>query len=117
MSRKKERDPIQKAITALRQQIGLTQNGLAFEMEVAILTISRWETSKTAVRLNLYRLWDLAREYGLTEIAKVFEEAWLNGGRRGVRRQLILRRPGRVSDTALNDLRLHRFHPLIDPDI
>jgi transcriptional regulator with XRE-family HTH domain len=114
MSRKK-RAAVQEAVVALRRHFGMTQQQLATEMNVGVMTISRWETSRVPTGFSLFRLLSLARNYNLSEIASVFEDAWSKETNRiFVRNARIL--PSQAAAAALGEIRAASWHPVIGPE-
>jgi transcriptional regulator with XRE-family HTH domain len=114
MSRKK-RTPLQEAVLALRERLHLTQQQLATAMDVTVVTVCRWETTREPSGLSLAQLMMFARSRGEAELGDVFEEAiWkvigpLSRWRWEDKRQLAV-------EAALSELRARRDDPLIGPE-
>jgi hypothetical protein len=59
----------------LRRRLGETQQSMAVRLNVALQSISRWETVTEPQGVTLWRLWELAREHGYDDLRAVFQAA------------------------------------------
>jgi transcriptional regulator with XRE-family HTH domain len=129
-----KKEPVQKAVIALRQHLGMTQQQFAEGLDVTVVTVCRWETSRPPTGFSLFRLLFLAREHKLTEIAAALAksvdeglkrnlirhlreaEAFLKAReatRRDLRQFAVPRAASRTAETALSQLYATKDHPLI----
>jgi transcriptional regulator with XRE-family HTH domain len=116
MSTKKRRTPVQEAVLALRKQLGLTQQQLAVAMNVTVVTVCRWETSRPPSGFSLVQLMMFARRCDTAELSNLFEKhIWeeIRSSQQQQRQYVITRLPDRAAETALSELRARKDHPLI----
>lgn len=71
-----ELNPLQMAVVELRQKMRLSQQQLAVRLGIAVMTVSRWERTRTPSGRSLERLAELAASAGLKDLADQFQEAW-----------------------------------------
>jgi transcriptional regulator with XRE-family HTH domain len=97
LSRKKT--PVQLAVRALREKVGMTQQEFSQALGVTLVTVCRWETSRPPTGYSLSELANFARLSGVREITEVFDRA--------LREDPIARNPIRwsLSTTAQSALR------------
>lgn len=69
--------PIQEAVINLRHALGLTQERFAAALGVGLVTVARWETSRTPAGTSLARLEVLAMHNRRPEFADIFHQAQL----------------------------------------
>jgi transcriptional regulator with XRE-family HTH domain len=115
----RKKTPIQQAIINLRERLHLTQQQLAMAMNVTVVSVCRWETSRPPAGFSLVQLMDFARRSGAADLADIFEKAvWgdIHGNVSPERQYIVLRIPGRAPETALNELRAAKDHPLVGPE-
>jgi transcriptional regulator with XRE-family HTH domain len=65
----------QDALIRLRRELGMTQQDLAVKLGKAVVTVARWETSRSPSEEALLQLQTLASEAGLHEVAIEFKIA------------------------------------------
>ena len=65
------------ALRQLRSTLGLTQQGLAVEMNTALTTIARWETSRSPRGRTLNHLARLAEKAQRPDLAAIFRQRGL----------------------------------------
>jgi transcriptional regulator with XRE-family HTH domain len=63
---------VQQTLLELRRELGLTQQELAFQLRVAPMSVSRWETTRPPTGLSLAKLADFALLSEKPRIAQVF---------------------------------------------
>ncbi len=107
----KKRTPIQEAVVALRKRLQLTQQQLAVAMNVTVVTVCRWETSRPPSGLSLLQLDGFARGSGANEIAETFKAAI---SEECPRQYIVTRLPERAGEAALTELRAYKDVPCID---
>jgi transcriptional regulator with XRE-family HTH domain len=66
----------QQALLALREHLGLTQRALALALDVTVVTVCRWETSRPPSGASLVRLAAFARASGEGDLAKIFSQSF-----------------------------------------
>jgi transcriptional regulator with XRE-family HTH domain len=69
------KNPVSAALRELRQRAGLSQEGLARMLRVAVQTCVLWETKRPPTGVILLRLSDLAAHYHFDDLKEVFEKA------------------------------------------
>lgn len=70
----KWRQDVRQTMRELRKTLGLTQQQLAVRLEMAVVTVARWETSRPPELYSLLRLSEFAAENRLLEIAHRFTD-------------------------------------------
>jgi transcriptional regulator with XRE-family HTH domain len=78
MSRKKK-TAVQQALIAMRKKFNLTQQQLAKAMKVTLVTVSRWESSRSPTGASLAQLAAFAQQAGDVESAGLFHESAQRG--------------------------------------
>jgi transcriptional regulator with XRE-family HTH domain len=112
MSRRKTKTPVQIALRALRTKLGLSQQSLAVAMNMSVVTVCRWETSRPPSGYSLLQLAQFAHSNGAYDIANVFEEA--------LREEenppdfLVIRMNEDTAEIAVSELRANSGDPVIE---
>jgi transcriptional regulator with XRE-family HTH domain len=100
--------PTQKAVIALRRELGMTQQQLSEAMKVTVVTVCRWETVRPPSGLSLVRLADFAMESGKFQIAEVFRKTVRETQRRSY---IVVPKRGMTAENVLIQLRAARGIP------
>lgn len=78
-SKKRTRTECQQALVDLRERLGLTQRKLALALDVTVVSVCRWETSRPPSGTVLAKLADFARSSGQVDLAELFNRCLWEG--------------------------------------